>query len=220
MADLSSPARAVRPSADPTRERILAAALDLFSERSFEGATTREIAARAGVTQPLLNYHFRSKDELWREAVDGLFEALAEGLAARVGGLRGVDELTVMRLLVREFIFFSAEHPQVHRIITQECKSDGPRMDWLVERHIRPLYEATIQRLAHLVERGLLPQVPVEHLYYIITGAGPTMFVLGPECRRLSGLDPTDPAVVEAHADAVCRLLFGSDPPKEGRHAT
>ena len=71
--------RTGRPSADPTRERILAAALDLFSERSFEGATTREIAARAEVTQPLLNYHFRSKDDLWRAAVEVLFEDLTDG---------------------------------------------------------------------------------------------------------------------------------------------
>ena len=210
MSDLTAPIRSVRSSADGTRERILAAALDLFSERSFEGATTREIAAGAGVTQPLLNYHFRSKDELWRAAVDGLFDELTAALSTRTDGLRGVDELTVMRLLVREFILFSAEHPQVHRIITQECKTDGPRMDWLVERHIRPLYQATARRLQGLVEAGLVADVPVEHLYYIITGAGPTMFVLGPECRRLTGVDPTDPAVAEAHADAVCRLLFGS----------
>src|ERR1700688_81473 len=108
MSDVSASARSARPSADPTRERILTAALDLFSERSFEGATTREIAVRAGVTQPLLNYHFRSKDELWRAAVDGLFEMLTEVLAAREGGLRGVDDLTTARLLVREFVQFSA----------------------------------------------------------------------------------------------------------------
>jgi hypothetical protein len=60
--------RATRPSADATRGRILDAALDLFSELSFDGATTREIAARAAVTQPLLSYHFSSKDELWRAA--------------------------------------------------------------------------------------------------------------------------------------------------------
>jgi TetR/AcrR family transcriptional regulator len=204
-----APARASRPSADPTRERILAAALDLFSERSFEGATTREIAARAGVTQPLLNYHFRSKDALWRAAVDTLFDTLSEALSTRAEGLRGVDELTATRLIVREFIFFSARHPQLHRIITQECKVDGPRMDWLVERHIRPLYDSTVERFAQLVERGELPDIPAPHLYYIVTGAGPTMFVLGPECRRLSGLDPNDPDVIEAHADAVCMLLFG-----------
>ena len=201
--------RAVRPSADATRERILAAALDLFSELSFEGATTRAIAARAGVTQPLLNYHFSSKDELWRAAVDGLFEALNRALSGREVGLRGVDELTVARLLVREFIYFSAARPQLHRVITQECKTDGPRMDWLVERHIRPLYETTTERLARLAADGHLPDIPAAHLYYIITGAGPTMFVLAPECRRLAGIDPQAPEVIEAHADAVTALIFG-----------
>ena len=185
MSNATEAERATRPSADATRERILAAALDLFSELSFEGATTREIAARAGVTQPLLNYHFRSKDELWRAAVDGLFAELSEALIGRAEGLRGVDELTVAKLLIREFIYFSAAHPQLHRIITQECKTDGPRMDWLVERHVRPRYEQTTALFTALVEAGHLPDIPVAHLYYILTGAGPTMFVLAPECRRL-----------------------------------
>ena len=201
--------RTTRPSADGTRDRILDAALDLFSELSFDGATTREIAARAGVTQPLLNYHFSSKDELWRAAVDRLFKTLGTAMGDRARGLRGVDELTTARLLVREFIYFSASHPQLHRIITQECKTDGPRMDWLVERHIRPMYETTTALFEQLVEQGLLPAIPAPHLYYIVTGAGPTMFVLAPECRRLSGIDPRAPEVVEAHADAVCLLIFG-----------
>jgi TetR/AcrR family transcriptional regulator len=185
--------RATRPSADATRERVLAAALDLFSELSFDGATTRDIAARAGVTQPLLNYHFSSKDEMWQAAVDGLFAELNEVLATREEGLRGVDELTAAKLLVREFIYFSASHPQLHRIITQECKTDGPRMDWLVERHIRPHYEQAARLFSRLVGAGLLPDIPVAHLYYILTGAGPTMFVLAPECRRLTGIDPQSP---------------------------
>jgi AcrR family transcriptional regulator len=201
--------RATRPSAEATRDRILDAALELFSELSFDGATTREIAAQAGVTQPLLNYHFSSKEELWRAAADRLFETLGTAMRERAQGLRGVDELTVARLLVREFIFFSAAHPQLHRIITQECKTDGPRMDWLVERHIRPMYETTTALFERLVAQGLLPAVPAPHLYYILTGAGPTIFVLGPECQRLTGIDPNTPGVVEAHADAVCLLLFG-----------
>jgi TetR/AcrR family transcriptional regulator len=206
---VDSATRQTRPSADATRERILAAALDVFSERGFDGAATREIAARAGVTQPLLNYHFSAKDELWRAAVDGLFGALTQALAERAAGLRGVDEPAAARLLVREFVTFSARHPQLHRIITQECKVDGPRMDWLVERHVRPLYEATTAQFARLAEQGHVPPIPPAHLYYILTGAGPTMFVLAPECRRLAGLDPIADEVVEAHADAVCLLLFG-----------
>jgi AcrR family transcriptional regulator len=201
--------RATRPSADATRERILAAALDLFSELSFDGATTRDIASRAGVTQPLLNYHFSSKDELWRAAVDGLFAALNQVLTGRAEGLRGVDDLTLARLVAREFIYFSAANPQLHRIITQECKTDGPRMDWLVDRHIRPLYQWTTDMFARLVEQGQVPDIPPMHLYYLLTGAGPTIFVLAPECRRLAGIDPQGPEVVEAHADAVIALIFG-----------
>ena len=76
-------------------------------------------------------------------------------------------------------------------------------MDWLVERHIRPRYEQTTAMFAALVEAGHVPDIPVAHLYYILTGAGPTMFVLAPECRRLAGIDPQAPDVIEAHADAV-----------------
>jgi AcrR family transcriptional regulator len=200
---------ATRPSADSTRDRILEAAVDLFSERSFDGATTREIAQRAGVTQPLLNYHYRSKDDLWRAAVDSLFDRLRRTMGDRATGLRGVDELTSAKLLVREFVTFSARNPQLHRIITQECKADSPRMDYLVERHVRPLYESTVELFEHLARDGAVPPISPPHLYYILTGAGPTMFVLGPECQRLSGLDPGSDEVIDAHADAVGTLLFG-----------
>lgn len=213
MARVAPPStRATRPSADATRDRITEAALDLFAERSFDGATTREIATRAGVTQPLLNYHFSSKDELWCAAVDRIFAQLNEALTVRAQGLRGVDELTVAKLLIREFVYFCAAHPQLHGIITQESKNDGPRMDWLVERHVRPAYEQTTAMIASLIKAGHLKEFPVVHYYYIITGAAPTMFVLGPECRRLAGIDPQSPAVIEAHADAVISLLFGADP--------
>ena len=201
--------RTPRPSADPTRSRIIDASADLFAERGFVGATTRQIAAQAGVTQPLLNYHFRSKDDLWRAAVDSLFESLGSSMEDHMEQMRGMDELTQAKLRVREFVIFSARNPQLHRIITQECREDSDRMDYLVEHHVRPLYEATVALFEHLVHDGVVPDIAPAHLYYILTGAGPTMFVLGPECRRLTGLDPESDELIQTHADAVCTLLFG-----------
>src|ERR1700761_9220829 len=119
----SSPtARTTRPSADATRDRIVAAAVELFSERSFDGASTRDIATAAGVTQPLVTYHFHSKEELWQAAVDSLFAHLNRTLEERATGLRGVDGIVSAKLLVREFVTFSARTPQLHRIIMQESK--------------------------------------------------------------------------------------------------
>lgn len=47
------------------REQILEAALDVFAEDGFEGATTKEIAARADVTQGLIYFYFPSKEDLF-----------------------------------------------------------------------------------------------------------------------------------------------------------
>jgi TetR/AcrR family transcriptional regulator len=131
-------------------------------------------------------------------------------MTTRAAGLRGVDMVTSAKLTVHEFVTFSARHPQLHRIIMQESKADGPRMDYLVDTHVRPLYESTVAMFELLAAQGAVPPIPAAHLYYILTGAGPTIFVVAPEARRLTGLDPTADDVIEAHADAVCRLLFGA----------
>jgi TetR/AcrR family transcriptional regulator len=187
---------------------ILDAALDLFSERSFDGASTRAIAEVAGVTQPLLNYHFARKEELWRAAVDDLFERFRTSMQRRVSGLRGVDDVTIAKLMVRHFVEFSAANPQLHRIIMQESKHAGSRLDWLVETHVRPLYERAVTLFERLAGSGELEPVAAAHLYYLLTGAGATVFVMAPECQRLTGVDPFGPEFVAAHADLVVDMLF------------
>jgi TetR/AcrR family transcriptional regulator len=201
------PSTAARPAGIETRKSILEAALDLFSERSFDGASTRVIAERAGVTQPLLNYHFAGKEELWRAAIGGLLDQLRASMQERLAGLRGVDEVTVAKLMVRHFVEFSAANPQLHRIIMQESKQPGPRLDWLVDTHVRPLYENAVALFDRLAARGDLAPIPPAHLYYLLTGAGATVFVMAPECERLTGVNPFEPEFVSAHADLVVDLL-------------
>ncbi|MGZ3639196.1 MAG: TetR/AcrR family transcriptional regulator, partial [Ktedonobacterales bacterium] len=52
------------------REQILEAALDVFAEEGLNGATTKEIAARAGVTHGLIYFYFPSKDDLFNAAFE------------------------------------------------------------------------------------------------------------------------------------------------------
>ena len=47
-----------------TRDRIMEAAIDLFTEQGFDKTSLREVADRVGVTKAALYYHFRSKEEL------------------------------------------------------------------------------------------------------------------------------------------------------------
>ena len=57
---------------DETRHRIIEAAVDLFGEHGFEGASTRDIAARAGVNAPALQYYFENKEGVYRACVEAL----------------------------------------------------------------------------------------------------------------------------------------------------
>src|ERR1700742_2658893 len=60
--------RAEQQRAVETRSAILDAAIAEFAERGFEGASIRVIADRLGLQHPLITYHYRSKDILWRGA--------------------------------------------------------------------------------------------------------------------------------------------------------
>ena len=55
---------------DETRRRIIDAAVEVFGERGFEAASTREIAARAGVNAPALQYYFENKEGVYRACVE------------------------------------------------------------------------------------------------------------------------------------------------------
>ncbi len=52
------------PEAASTKDRILNVALDLFTEKGFDGTSLREIAERLGVTKAAIYYHFASKEDI------------------------------------------------------------------------------------------------------------------------------------------------------------
>jgi AcrR family transcriptional regulator len=55
---------------DERRARIVAAALEVFAERGYKGASLAQIGERVGITQQAVLYHFRSKDQLLVAALD------------------------------------------------------------------------------------------------------------------------------------------------------
>jgi AcrR family transcriptional regulator len=74
-------------SADERRETILAAALAVFAERGLAGGRLREIAARAGITEPYLFRHFTSKAELYEAAVIEPLIAMIERFEERIAAI-------------------------------------------------------------------------------------------------------------------------------------
>jgi len=66
---------------DETRLRIIHAAIELFGERGFDAASTRDIAARAGVNAPALQYYFANKEGVYRACAEHIAEIVWERFA-------------------------------------------------------------------------------------------------------------------------------------------
>ncbi len=193
-----------------TRARILEAGLEMFSERGFDGTTTRDVAARADVNLGLIKYYFGSKEALWRAAVDRVFRELAHELGGAAEGTMATrDEIA---RVIRTYVRFAGRNPTFVRLMNDECKRKSQRMRWLVDRHGRALYETAVLLLGRARREGYVPNIPDVHLYYMFIGAVGLLFSQAPECKRFTGRDPTaDERMIEAHAGAVVQLFLGGD---------
>ncbi len=202
----SRPRRRPRRSSDPLRARLLAAALVEFARHGFEGASTRAIAQRARAHQPQINYHFASKQELWKAAVDHLFARLD---AIVFDGLDGSAEpAELLATVVRRFVRFAARHPELNRIMVQEATAATARVGWIVERHVRPRYEAFLALWRRVRAAGAAAPIDERVAYHAFVGAASLVYANAPEARRLLGREPSDPELLEAHADALVAMLL------------
>lgn len=69
---------------EETRLRIIATAIPLFGQRGFDGVSTREIAAEAGVNPPALQYYFDSKEGLYKACGEYIADQVAEAVIPSV----------------------------------------------------------------------------------------------------------------------------------------
>ncbi|WP_207568692.1 TetR/AcrR family transcriptional regulator [Mycolicibacterium tusciae] len=94
------PGRPPAAKAAETRERIIGAAREVFSELGYDAATFQAIAIRAGLTRPAINHYFASKRVLWAQVVEQ-----TDALVVSAGQARAKSETN---LLNRLSAFFTA----------------------------------------------------------------------------------------------------------------
>ena len=189
---------------------LLEAALVEFAAHGFEGASTRSIAERAGAHQPQINYHFASKEQLWRAAVDHLFGLLAADLDAPQAY---DDPAAVLQESIRRFVRFSAARPELHRIMNLESTASSPRLAWIADQHVRPRYQLVELAWAAVRAHGEGADLTALEVWEILIGMGALPFANAPLLARLTTFDPGDPRAVEAHAARLITLLFPAPVP-------
>lgn len=106
---------------EETRSRLVRAGIELFGERGFDGVTTRELAARAGLTLGALHHNFATKDEMYEhvsrevdESVTQFFQRTIATLDPAMGFERQLETVT------RQGWRFARDHRAVMRFRFRE----------------------------------------------------------------------------------------------------
>jgi TetR/AcrR family transcriptional regulator len=203
--------RRTRRTRDDLREQLLESALLEFAAKGFDGASTRSIAERVDAHQPQINYHFESKEALWEAAVEHLFGLLVDAFTG-LPPLDSTDDPVQLGRdvaeMIRRFVRFAAEHPELNRIMVQEATEDSDRLHRMIERHVRPWYDATTMAWERLRDAGIAAPIEATNVYWVIVGAASLPFVNAPEVRILAGAEPSEPAWVAKHTDGVIATLL------------
>jgi len=140
------------PTARPgtAKEAVRAAAAELFAERGFAATSTREICQRAGITKPVLYYHFGSKEELYEALVRDAFNEYSREL--RRASRRGrTTREKLIETLHRMLAFARRKHNEyrlaVRMVVAPEKES--PAIDFI------EMSRADERLLAEILRQGV-----------------------------------------------------------------
>jgi AcrR family transcriptional regulator len=127
--------------------RLLLAALDAFAARGFQGATTRDISMRAGMSPAAVYVHYRSKTDLLYEIIRTGHDALWEDVSTAVGRFKTPPER--LRAFVEAFAMFHVRFHMLTRVAQYELAELSPeQLATIVQvrRRIEQLLEDELQR--------------------------------------------------------------------------
>ena len=165
----STPAQIGRREAEAraTRETLIEAALELFTERGYAAVGTEEIVARAKLTRGALYHHFADKRDLFR----AVFQRVEGDLVQRIGArMEAVDDPWELMLAGMRAFLDACEEPAVKQIALTDAPAVLGWKEWreIDNRHGLGLTRAALEGA---VAAGMLRPIAVEPMAHLFVAA-------------------------------------------------
>ena len=148
-------------SAEERREDVLRAAAAAFADGGYQGTTTQDVAARAGISQPYIFRLFSSKKELFLAVVEDCFKRTERTFVKAAEGLSGDEALHAMGMAYTELI-----RDPVNLLVQMHCftaAAGDPEIRLVAQRGMRSVWEtasrasgASDEALRNWVATGML----------------------------------------------------------------
>ena len=169
-------------------EAILDAALQIFSDHGFRGATLDQIATQAGLSKPNLLYYFKSKDAIHAELLASLMDTWLDPLRAL-----NADDDPRSQLLgyMRRKLEMSRTLPRESRLFANEILQGAPRIGSGLSGELKDLVDDKAVLIQGWSAAGLIADVDPYHLIFSIWAL--TQHYADFEVQVRSVLDQADP---------------------------
>jgi AcrR family transcriptional regulator len=152
----------VSPPPEDTRDKLLKAAIQVFSDHGYEGATVRAICRRAGVNLALVKYHYGDKLALYRAVVRYAVDLDAQMMLLNRSLKENADPVDALRQIVRGALERLIERKEQSglklRLMLNEVVNPTSVLTTEIEEAVRPMYD---QFLAVV---GRVLSLPMDHM--------------------------------------------------------
>lgn len=165
MDDAQTPVRSQTRIQRKNTEAILDAALEVFSQHGFRGATLDQIAEVAGLSKPNLLYYFASKEAMHLDLLSGLMHTWLDPLKDLDAEGEPVAEVLAY---VRRKLEMSRDFPRESRLFANEIIQGAPRMKDALAGELKALVDDKTAVIRNWADRGLIAPVDPYHLIFSI----------------------------------------------------
>src|ERR1700712_2194984 len=146
-------------------ERILEAALDVFSAHGFRGSTVDQIAEVAGLSKPNLLYYFRTKEAMHRALIDRVLFTWLEPL--RAFDAKG-DPESEIRSYIRRKLEMARDFPRESRLFANEILQGAPHIEDELKGPLKSLVDEKAAVLRAWSKAGKIAKCDPYHLIFSI----------------------------------------------------
>ena len=146
-------------------ERILQAALDVFSQYGFRGSTLDQISAASGISKPNLLYYFESKEAMHRALLTRLLDTWLDPLKAMNPDGEPIEEIANY---VRLKLHMARDYPRESRLFANEIINGAPVIRSVLAGELRDLVNDKAALMERWVSEGKIADVDPRHLIFSI----------------------------------------------------
>jgi len=211
MTDIAPPPRPARSAGRELKEKgLFEAARAVFAEEGFKGATTAEIARRAGVPKANLHYYFPTKEALYRAVTE---EILTDWLAAASSFDEKDDPKEAITAYIGAKMDLARADPLGSRIWASEILRGAPVIKDFLETTLAEWIASREAIMRRWIEAGKIRPLEPRYFFYMIWATTQHYADFEDQIRALNGGVPlSDEQFQKAKAQVVDTILHGITP--------